>query len=91
MNGGSPFNMILELPFGLLDDVLVTIVTILTNHKASQHCVKGAWEKKGKEEGKKGRKNREGEGGRRRKEKEERREGREERGRKGGKKEERGR
>ena len=47
MNRGSPFNMILELLFGLLDDVLVTIVTILTNHKASQHCVKGAWEKDG--------------------------------------------
>lgn len=47
MNRGSPFNMILELPFGLLDDVLVAIVTILTNHKASQHCVKGAWEKEG--------------------------------------------
>ena len=52
MNRGSPFNMILELLFGLLDDVLVAIVTILTNHKASQHCVKGAWEKD--REGRKG-------------------------------------
>ena len=58
MDRGSPCNMILELPLGLLNDVLVTIVTRLTNHKTSQHCVQGGWEewKRGrKEERKRGR------------------------------------
>ena len=79
MDGGSPCNMILELPLGLLNDVLVTIVTRLTNHKTSQHCVKGSCEEE-QEEGKRGREEeREGkEGGKkreRRKEREREREG----------------
>ena len=82
MDGGSPCNMILELSLGLLNDVLVTIVSRLTNHKTSQHCVKGGWEEE--EEGKRGREEeREGkEGGKkreRRKERERGREGRRER------------
>ena len=90
MDGGSPCNMILELPLGLLNDVLVTIVTTLTNHKTSQHCVKGGWEEEeeGGKRGKGGREEREGkEGGKKR----ERREGEREREGEGGREEERGR